>query len=185
MSIGLMIGCGLRWSEMVGLRVKDIDLTSDPQTLSVKQSVHITTEGVLTQPPKSSAGRRRHELRKNVADTLTKYLKISGIEDHQSDRLLFAALGGGARRYSNWVERHLDMAFSRAGVARVTTKTLRSSYSSYLADNGIPLKTIQKNMRHADSRTTMNHYIGPTDGAKARAADVIDGLLPRPKFLAD
>ncbi|MFM8956838.1 MAG: tyrosine-type recombinase/integrase [Actinomycetota bacterium] len=181
----VMFGCGLRWSEMVGLRVKDLDLTSDPQTLSVEQSVHITTEGVLTQPPKSSAGRRKHELPKNVADTLTEYLEISGIEDHQSDRLLFTAPGGGVLRYSNWVKRHLDMAFSRAGVARVTTKALRSSYSSYLADNGIPLKTIQKNMGHADSRTTMNHYIGPTDGAKARAADVIDGLLPRPKFLAD
>jgi len=77
------------------------------------------------------------------------------------------------------------MAFSRAGVARVTTKALRSSYSSYLADNGIPLKIIQTNMGNTDSHTTMNHYIGPTDGAKALAADVIDGILPRPKFLAD
>jgi len=181
----VMFGCGLRWSEVVGLRVKDIDLTSDPQTLSVEQSVHVTTEGVLTQPPKSSAGRRTHALSKTVGDTLTTYLKIAGIQDHQSECLLFTAPGGGVLRYSNWVKRRLEKAIARAGVARVTTKVLRSSYSSYLADFGIPLKIIQKHMGHADSRTTMNHYIGPTDGAEARAADVIDMLLPRPKFLAD
>jgi len=120
-------------------------------------------QGVLAQPPKSEADKRKHKLPRIVSDTLTEYLKISGIHDHQSERLLFTAPAGGVLRYSNWAKRRLDKAIARTGITRVTTKVLRSSYSSYLAAQGIPLKTIQKNMGHADSRTTMNQYIGPTD----------------------
>ena len=181
----VMLGCGLRWSEVVGLRTKDVDLTAEHPTLTVDQSVHVTTVGILTQPPKSRAGRRKHRLPTGVTEWLVEYLKVNGLSEDCSDRLIFTAPEGGVVRYSNWVKRHLDKAIDRAGISRVTTKVLRSSYGTYLAENGIPLKTIQKNMGHADSRTTMNHYIGPTDQAAVRAADVMDSILPRPKFLTD
>ncbi len=49
-------------------------------------------------------------------------------------------------------------AASAAGVAHVSTHSMRHTYRSWLDAVGTPIAVQQKLMRHADIRTTMNTY---------------------------
>ena len=49
-------------------------------------------------------------------------------------------------------------AASDAGIAHVSTHTMRHTHRSWLDAVGTPIAVPQKLMRHADIRTTMNVY---------------------------
>jgi integrase len=56
------------------------------------------------------------------------------------------------------VWRMYQKAASDAGIAHVSTHTMRHSYRAWLDAVGTPIAVQQKLMRHADIRTTMNIY---------------------------
>jgi integrase len=44
-------------------------------------------------------------------------------------------------------------------MTRTTWLSLRHWYGTELAENGVPLKTLQEQMGHASIATTMRHYV--------------------------
>ena len=67
-------------------------------------------------------------------------------------------------------------AASRAGIAHVSTHSMRHTYRSWLSAVGTPVEVQQKLMRHADIRTTMNVYGDVVTDEMARAASKVAGL---------
>jgi integrase len=61
-------------------------------------------------------------------------------------------------------------AASAAGIAHVSTHSMRHTYRSWLDAVGTPIAVQQKLMRHADIRTTMNVYGDVVTDEMARAA---------------
>jgi len=61
-------------------------------------------------------------------------------------------------------------AASAAGVAHVSTHSMRHTYRSWLSAVGTPVEVQQTVMRHADIRTTMNVYGDVVTDEMARAA---------------
>jgi integrase len=57
-----------------------------------------------------------------------------------------------------WVLRVFGKAASNAGIAHISTHTMRHTHRSWLDAVGTPNAVQQKLMRHADIRTTMNTY---------------------------
>jgi integrase len=56
------------------------------------------------------------------------------------------------------VWRAYQKAAAKANIGAFGTHTMRHSYRSWLDAVGTPIAVQQKLMRHADIRTTMNHY---------------------------
>jgi integrase len=52
----------------------------------------------------------------------------------------------------------LSAAATAAALGHVTSHTMRHTYRTWLDDVGTPVGVIQRLMRHADVRTTMNTY---------------------------
>jgi integrase len=67
-------------------------------------------------------------------------------------------------------------AASAAGIAHVSTHSMRHTYRSWLDAVGTPIAVQQKLMRHADIRTTMNTYGEVVTDEMARAASKVAGL---------
>ena len=67
-------------------------------------------------------------------------------------------------------------AASAAGVAHVSTHSMRHTYRSWLDAVGTPIAVQQKLMRHADIRTTMNTYGDVVTDEMALAASKVAGL---------
>ena len=68
--------------------------------------------------------------------------------------------------------RRFKKALERAKVRRITFHELRHTFGTRMAANGVPLRTIQHWMGHADSKTTQiyAHY-QPSD-AEADTVDI-------------
>ena len=64
-------------------------------------------------------------------------------------------------------------AASAAGIAHVSTHSMRHTYRSWLDAVGTPIAVQQKLMRHADIRTTMNVYGDVVTDEMARAASKV------------
>jgi integrase len=67
-------------------------------------------------------------------------------------------------------------AASSAGIAHVSTHSMRHTYRSWLDAVGTPIAVQQKLMRHADIRTTMNTYGDVVTDEMSRAASKVAGL---------
>jgi integrase len=67
-------------------------------------------------------------------------------------------------------------AASAAGIAHVSTHSMRHTYRSWLSAVGTPVEVQQKLMRHADIRTTMNVYGEVVTDEMAQAASKVAGL---------
>ena len=67
--------------------------------------------------------------------------------------------------------RRFKQALERAEVRRITFHELRHTFGTRMAANGVPLRTLQHWMGHADSKTTLiyAHY-QPSEGE----AEVVD-----------
>ncbi len=76
------------------------------------------------------------------------------------------------------LNRALRAACEAAGLdIRVTCHGLRRSLASWLHDRGVPVKTIQKILRHQDIRTTMSYI----DVSEAKATEAMGRLTPIPE----
>jgi integrase len=75
-----------------------------------------------------------------------------------------------------WVSRVFGKAASNAGIAHVSTHTMRHTHRSWLDAAGTPIAVQQKLMRHADTRTTMNTYGDVVTDEMAAASGKVAGL---------
>jgi len=124
---------GLRLSEVVNLRIKDID--SKRMKLFVQQA----------------KGRKDRYtiLSKKLLPVLRDYFK-----EYKPKEWLFE--GAKGRQYSvSSVQTIVKDAYTRAGIKKkVSTHTLRHSFGTHLLENGTDLRYIQSLMGHESSKTT-------------------------------
>jgi len=94
---------GLRWPEVIGLKVGCLDLEGG--TLTVAESITRGFGGQLvTGPPRSSAGNRTVTLPSTVTDHLRRHLSALGISEDPG-ALVFTNTEGAPIRYDNWRRR--------------------------------------------------------------------------------
>ena len=173
--VELMYGSGLRVSECVRLRVKDVDL--DRRELVVREGKGAKDRRV---PLAASCVRRlgeqiERERRRSYADVragvgttlLTEALlrKFPGADRDWRWQYVFAAArtfrdaGGQLRRHhlhETVVQRAFRAAVDAAGISkRATCHSLRHSFATHLLESGADIRTVQELMGHADVRTTM------------------------------
>lgn len=172
----LMYGSGLRVSECLSLRVKDLDF--DRREIIVRSGkgnkdrrVPLPTTVVPALRVQIQRSRRQFErdlaqglLGARLPDALGR--KFPGAERDWRWQWVFPATrpfleaSTGIRRrhhlHESVIQRAVTAAANASGIAkRVTCHSLRHSFATHLLESGSDIRTIQELLGHSDVRTTM------------------------------
>lgn len=171
----LMYGGGLRVSECVSLRVKDVDLDrheivvragkggKDRRTPLAETSVGGMRAWLDVQSRRYAADLRARVVTDGLSEALER--KYPNASREWGWRYVFPAArgytdGGGVRRrhhlHQSMVQRAVKEAVWAAGFGkRVTCHSLRHSFATHLLESGADIRTVQELLGHTDVRTTM------------------------------
>lgn len=139
--IGVALGTGLRFGELIALRWEDIDFKTGQMTIK-----RAYARGVLGS---TKSNRIRHiPMSASVRNTL--YHK------RKKEDLVFAGSGGNPLKRNNSLKR-LHSICVKAGLRKIGWHTLRHTFASHLAQAGANLTAVQNLLGHSDIRTTMRY----------------------------
>jgi integrase len=154
---------GLRQGELLGLRWRDVDLDA--------RKVRVVSPFVRGEfgDPKSAGSGRSVPMAERVAIALRE-LRERSYYAHDRD-LVFCHPETGKPLDRSKLVRRFKHALDRAEVHRITFHELRHTFGTRMAAAGMPMRTLQHWMGHADSKTTQiyAHY-QPSD----QEADAVD-----------
>ena len=163
---------GLRWGEVAGLRVGDIDLDSGLLAVS-----HQRTRGehgeMVEGAPKSRAGVRTLALPAGLVPMLRDHLAARGLTEDDSGAYVFAGRRGAPLHYSNWRRRVWVPACEALGLAGFGFHDLRHVAGTALVASGVDVKTAGTRLGHSSPTLTLRLYAQATTEADRRAADAI------------
>lgn len=179
----LMLGMAtaMRWGELAGLRVRDIDLNAaeirPSQVLARGSEDGDSWE--LRPYTKSIAGDDRCiPIPPAIVEMLRRLVCGKRLDD-----LIFTRPGGGPWDHAKFRERVylpvLGKAQERGLAKHITPHCLRHSLLTMLADNGVDPKVMQHMAGHESMKTLYDNYIRPTQAQRQAAARTISSLLPR------
>ena len=167
---------GLRWGEIAGLRVGDLDFVR--QTISVvRQRTRGAHGGMVEQQPKTRAGRRTLGVPEPIMELLSSHLAARGLTDRDGEALVFASPDGEPLHYSNWRRRIWVPARNTAGLGDLTFHDLKHTAATLLVEEGVDIKTAQVRLGHANPQTTLRIYAQVTEQADRLAANRIGNRL--------
>ncbi|MDP6495788.1 MAG: site-specific integrase, partial [Dehalococcoidia bacterium] len=165
---------GVRRSELLGLRWKDIDL--DMAALSVVQVIHRLRDGrIIFQEPKTQKGRRQVALGPSA---------VLGLRAHRDcQQALRAALGAplgdedlvfskpdGSPFLPDTVTHAFRRIADRVGLKGVRLHDLRHTHASLMLRQGVHPKIVQERLGHSTIAVTLDTYSHVTPGLQEAAA---------------
>jgi integron integrase len=195
----LMYGCGLRISDVVGLRLKDISF--DRNQLSIKagkgdkcrftsfpEVIHDSTRRQIESV--NSIWKRDQTQNPNgvaLPDSYRKKAPSAALDFRwywlfPSDNLSRSDDGILCRwhRHEDHIGRQISQAAKRAGImTRVTSHVLRHSYATHAHEQGVPMRTLMELLGHNDIRTT-EIYVHADQHQATAAKSPLESLLSNP-----
>jgi integrase len=161
---------GLRAGEALGLQWNDIDL--DRGLLHVRRSAWYGR----IQTAKSSASETVLPIPKLLVMVLIHYHELW---TPNPQGFLFVTRNGRPPSSNKVVEYHLWTILDALGIPRCGLHAFRHSHTALLLDSGATPKVVQRQLRHADARTTLEiygHVVGEAQReAVERVASIVDG----------
>jgi len=160
---------GLRWGELVGLRVKRVDLLHGRVT--VAEQVAEVSGHLIPGPPKTEAGRRTITLPAVAAVALAEHLAT--FAEPGPEGLVFPAPEGGYLRRSNFRRRLWLPAMRAAGVEGLRFHDLRHSAATLALAAGANTRELMERMGHTSPAVALRyqHVMAGRDQAIAAALD--------------
>ena len=144
----LMMWTGLRWGEMAGLQVRNVD----PVRRRVSVVGSRTQRGEWKEYPKSSKSRREVPVPPHVLGLLEGLVDGRGL----GEPLFVTERGERPWSGANW-RRVWDEAIERAGVPHHPPHTCRHTAASWLVQAGVPLYDVQRLLGHESFATTSRY----------------------------
>lgn len=159
---------GLRAGEALGLQWGDIDL--DRQLLHVRRSAWYGK----VQTTKSQASETVLPIPNVLATVLREYRENW---KPNPDGFLFVTRNGRPPSSNNVVEHHLWIILDALGFPRCGLHAFRHSHTALLLDSGATPKVVQRQLRHADARTTLEIYGHVVGDAHREAVEKVASKL--------
>ncbi len=157
---------GLRQGELLGLRWRDVDWAA--------QKIRVVRPYVRGKfrTPKSRTSSRAVPMADRVGRELELLFQSSAYQ--AEDALVFGHPHTGHPLERSQVSKRFKRALKRAGVRDVRFHDLRHTFGTRCAAAGVPLRTLQAWMGHADIKTTMvyTHY-----APGANEAELVNGVF--------
>jgi len=174
---------GLRRSELLGLRWKDVNLNLG--TLSVTQVMHRLRDGtVVFQEPKTAKSRRQVSLSPETVITLRNHkvhqeqqARTFGM-DLVTDRLVFLKVDG-APLSPITVNHAFARILRKAGLEGIRLHDLRHTRASLMMERGVYPKVVQERLGHSSIAVTMDVCSHLLPGMQEAAALAFDEGLKR------
>jgi integrase len=186
---------GLRWGEVAGLRVGDVDVLG--RTIDVRVQVTRGKGGrAVLAPPKSEAGTRHLSIPPALAELLASHMAALGLSGADTEAFLFPSASGGPLDYANWRRRVWAPAVIAAGfyvsepdlerpgqtrpVPTLGFHDLRRANATAMVRDKVDIKTAQRRLGHSDPRLTLAVYAQATvEGDEEAAARLGDRFMGR------
>lgn len=165
--VRLLAYTGLRWGEMAGLQVHDINFLRN--RLRIERSITRVGSRMVTGTVKT------HEARTvPVPAFLMDDLKAH-VEGMEPGQLVFThagkpLAGSNATHRDGW----LTTACKRAGIPRITPHDLRHTAASLAVQSGANVKVIQRMLGHKSAAVTLDIYSALFDGDLDDVATALD-----------
>ena len=170
---------GLRWGELVGLKVKRVDLLYGRVT--VAEQVAEVNGHLIPGPPKTAAGRRTITLPAVAAAALAEHL--AEFAEPGPEGLVFPAPKGGYLRRSNFRRRWWVRATRTAGVEGLRFHDLRHSAATLALAAGANTRELMERMGHTSPQVALRyqHVMAGRDQAIAAALDALVQAAAKPR----
>lgn len=172
----LLVSTGLRPSEALALRWRDVDLGQ--QTLSVRRSrAWIKAEKRFAfQPPKTPSSNRQVPLPHGLTELLGKHMEAQ--EPSGQDSLLFTTRKGNPPHQRPIVAEAFKPALRRAGLSKETRLyDLRHTHATLLLQAGVHPKVVSERLGHASVNMTLDVYSHVLPSMQTHAAEQLDAVL--------
>ena len=164
--------CGLRWSEMAGLHVENVNLMR--RRLDISQAVvEIDGARLHWNSPKNHE-RRTVPIPRFLADELAPHL-----HRRQPDDLVFTSSMGGVLRNKNARRDWFNAATAAIGQPGFVPHELRHTAASLAVSAGANVKAVQRMLGHASAAMTLDRYADLFDDDLDAVADHLDEIYSR------
>ncbi|NMM88954.1 hypothetical protein B2J88_32180 [Rhodococcus sp. SRB_17] len=151
--VRLLGASGLRFGELAGLRVANLDLESTPARLQVVEAV-VEVGGKLVIGEPKTHQHRAVPIHSSLVKPLRAQIAGKTPTDH-----LFESAKGGPLRLRNWSRRYFSPAAALAGVNDdVTVHWLRHSFATLALESGKNHVEVQQILGHASPSITLDVY---------------------------
>lgn len=145
--------CGLRWGELSGLRICDLDLDAKHPRLTVEQTVVADKGYQRIEPPKD------YEHRSIPIPAFLVALLLAQIAGRPADAPVFYGI-----RTGTWLRNHVyrvgwfNPAATAVGLDGLTPHELRHTAASLAVSAGANVKAVQRMLGHASAAVTLDVY---------------------------
>jgi integrase len=146
--------CGLRVSELAGLRRKNLDRRA--RTVRVTDNAVEVRGEIVWGAPKTRAGRRTVPIPARVADVCAQHVETFVAAD--PDALRFPGAGGGVLRAGQWRSRHWYPAVRDAGLMPLRPHDLRHTAVALWIAAGPNPKQIATWAGHTSVSVVLDRY---------------------------
>ncbi len=168
--VPLLAYTGLRFGELVGLNVEDVDL--DTRRIRVRRSITQVGGKLIEGNPKSKASRRSVPIPQRLIASLT--ARLAG---RLPDAPAITSARGSRLSLENWKRSvRWKEAIEQIGRPGLRVHDLRHTYASLARKAGADLRLLQKTMGHASITVTAHVYADLYDDELDGIASALDSL---------
>lgn len=179
--VSVLITCGLRRGECIGLQWRDID--QDKLTLSISRNVTMDKNA----PEKIRIGSTKTGESRTVPLSPRVYGLLMELKREHESRLQIKMAPGAfifcrqadPRRpiYPTEPTRFMSKFIKRHNLPDVSPHDLRHTAATLALEAGADLKQVQELLGHKDASTTLSFYAGVTEEAQRRTVEGIESLI--------
>ncbi|WP_376959635.1 site-specific integrase [Azospirillum sp. A26] len=168
--VNLALFCGLRYGEIMGLTVENVDLNNG--TLKIRHSL---TKWDDLKPPKTKAGIRDVPMPDHLRELMRAWMATWVSEEERG--LVFRSVTGGPITGPKFHLTHWRPLLKRAGLGddesdRLHFHALRHFAASVLVANNLPLPDVAAMLGHSKFDMTLRVYAHPLTGIEQRRTAV-------------
>lgn len=182
-----MLFTGLRVGEALALTWDDIDFDNKTAEVNKSQTRYKRIDGKVVyalgvSKPKTETSNRKVPLIPKLVDMLEKLKtenenkKLLFGDDYNSENIVFCNAEGKMSHSSN-IRRRLQTITKQLGIEGVHPHTMRHTFATRGAEQGIDIKVMQTLLGHSEINTTANIYTHVLEEQKALNISKLEPLL--------
>lgn len=169
----LCLFCGLRRSEVLGLREADINLPF--RTVTISKTRHIVDGKTQIQDTKTVKSHRSLALPEFICEDIRRLIDLhDSFEWEHSDHLILTVFG--EQMHPATFTNHLTLIEEKNGIPHVSVHGLRHTFATMLNSEGVDIARISAELGHSSITTTFNKYTHVFGGATASSRGIADSL---------